>query len=212
MYKLALALSGAAFVMPVTLQAQVQAPAVAPTPQPAAMVTGQVDNVLRSGTPVPLRMMEALTTKGKKLKTGQRFNLEVAEAVSVNGHVVIPGGSPAVGEVTEVRNKGMWGKSGRINARVLYVRANGRQIRLTGQLDDKGVTGTAGVVGAVALVPVAGFFMTGTSATIPLGAPVNGFVDEDIAFTPGAAQPAPMALAPSAPVSPAAAPQAPKAN
>lgn len=175
------------------------------TPAPTAMTTGQIDNVMRSGTPVPLKLSEPLTTEGKKLKVGQRFNLEVAEAVLVNGNVVIPAGSPAVGEVTEVRNKGMWGKSGRINARLLYVRANGRQIRLSGQIDDKGVTGTAGVVGAIALVPVAGFFMTGTSARIPLGAPVSGFVDEDVAFTPGTAQPAPMMLAPAAPAAPAAA-------
>ncbi|MEZ0495141.1 hypothetical protein [Sphingomonas sp. IW22] len=177
----------------------VTAPAFAQqvTPAPVVMTTGQTENVLRSGTPVPLRMMEGLTTKGKKLKVGQRFNLQTAEAITVNGYTVIPAGSPAVGEVTEVRNKGMWGKSGRINARVLYVRANGRQIRLSGVLDDKGVTGTAGVVGAVAFVPVAGFFMTGTSAEIPLGAPVSAFIDEDVAFAPGS-QPAPMALAPVA--------------
>ena len=93
---------------------------------------------------------------------------------------MIPAGSPATGEVTDVRNKGMWGKSGRINARVLFVRANGRQIRLTVALDDKGTTGTGGVVASVLLIPVAGFFVTGTSANIPLGAPVNGFIDEDI--------------------------------
>jgi len=157
--------------------------------------------VLRAGTSVPLKMAEGLTTNGKKLKVGQRFQLEVAEPVQVNGVTVIPVGSPATGEVTEVRNKGMWGKSGRINARVLYVRANGRQIRMTGQLDDKGTTGTAGVVGAIAVLPVAGFFMTGTSANIPLGAPVTGFVDEDVpvAFTGGA--PAPMVVAPVAPAS-----------
>lgn len=177
---------------------------MAQTATPVAMAAGQIDNVLRSGTPVPLKMLEPLTTEGKKLKVGQRFNMEVAEPVLVNGNMVIPAGSPAVGEVTEVRNKGMWGKSGRINARALYVRANGRQIRLSGQMDDKGVTGTAGVVGAIALVPVAGFFMTGTSARIPLGAPVNAFIDEDIAFTPGV-QPAPMALAPTAPAQPATA-------
>lgn len=199
------------FAATLCVGAPLHAQVAMPAPAPAAMAVGQVDNVMRSGTPVPLKMSEPLSTEGKKLKVGQRFNLEVAEAVLVNGHVVIPAGSPAVGEVTEVRNKGMWGKSGRINARLLYVRANGRQIRLSGQMDDKGVTGTAGVVGAIALVPVAGFFMTGTSARIPLGAPVSGFVDEDIAFTPGAAQPAPMVLAPAAPASPVAAtPAAPK--
>jgi len=119
--------------------------------------------------------------------------------VTIDGNVVIPAGSPAVGEITEVRNKGMWGKSGRINARVLYVRANGRQIRMTGSLDDKGTTGTAGVVGAAALLPIAGFFMTGTSAEIPLGAPVNAFVDEDISVAVVPAS-APMIVAPAAPV------------
>ena len=89
----------------------------------------------------------------------------------------------------------MWGKSGHINARVLFLRANGRQIRMTGQLDDKGTTGTAGVVASIAFVPVAGFFVTGTSAEIPVGAPVTGFIDEDVpvAFAAGTA-PAPMVV------------------
>lgn len=182
--------------------ASVAAAQTVPTAVPAPAATATLrpvsgENVLRSGTPVPLKMAEALTTKGKKLKVGQRFNMEVAQAVEVNGVVVIPAGSPAIGEVTEVRNKGMWGKSGAINARVLYVRVNGRQIRLSGSLDDKGVTGTAGVVGALVVVPVAGFFMTGTSAVIPLGAPVNGFVDEDVPFAPGEAV-APLTVAVSA--------------
>jgi len=152
---------------------------------------------LRAGTSVPLKMAEGLTTKEKKLKVGQRFQMETAEAIMVDGNVVIPAGSPATGEITEVRNKGMWGKSGRINGRVLYVRANGRQIRMTGSIDDKGKTGTAGVVGAVALLPVAGFFMTGTSAEIPLGTPVNAFIDEDVsvAVVPAAA---PMVITPAA--------------
>ncbi|KQN02790.1 hypothetical protein ASE82_10930 [Sphingomonas sp. Leaf230] len=152
---------------------------------------------LRAGTSVPLKMSEPLTTLGKKLKVGQRFQLETAENVMIDGNVVIPAGSPATGEVTEVRNKGMWGKSGRINGRVLYVRANGRQIRMSGQLDDKGTTGTAAVVGSLVIIPIAGFFMTGTSANIPLGTPVTAFIDEDVsvAFSGTAA---PMVVAPAA--------------
>jgi len=139
-------------------------------------------------------MSEGLTTKGKNLRVGQRFQMETAEPVVVNGTVVIPAGSPVTGEVTDVRNKGMWGKSGAINARVLFVRANGRQIRMTGQLDDKGTTGTAGVVGSIAVIPVAGFFVTGTSAEIPLGAPVNAFIDEDVSFVASNVPPAPMVV------------------
>lgn len=56
----------------------------------------------------------------------------------------------------------------------------GRQVRLSGAFDDKGVTGTAGVVAAIALVPIAGFLVTGTSARIPSGAQVKAFLDEDL--------------------------------
>jgi hypothetical protein len=156
----------------------------APTP-PLAVASGPVaePNILRTGTPISLKMSETITTKGKKLEPGYLAHLEVLDPVLVNGVVVIPVGSPAVAEVTDVRNKGMWGKSGKINARLLYVTVGDRKIRLRGVFDDKGVTGTAGVVAAVALVPVAGFFTTGTSATLPLGAGVKGFIDEDVTLT-----------------------------
>lgn len=191
-----IALAGAAMMACGNAHAQSPAPAI-PAAAPIVVGGATTASVLRAGTSVTLRTSEALTTEGKKLRVGQRFQLEVAEPVTVNGQVVIPAGSPATAEVTDVRNKGMWGKSGRINARMLYVRANGRQIRLAGQMDDKGTTGTAGVVAAIAFIPIAGFFTTGTSARIPLGAPVTAFIDEDVpvAFATGA--PEVMVVAPA---------------
>lgn len=171
---------------------------VAPVAPIAAPVTANA--VLRAGTPVALSMMEEITTKGKVAKVGQRFMLEVSAPVEVNGVTVIPAGTPAWGELVGVRNKGMWGKSGKLDAKLLYLRVNGRQIRLTGSFDDKGVTGTAGVVGAIALVPIAGFFMTGTSALLPKGGVVSGFIDEDVELAIADSKPAPMAVA--APVAP----------
>lgn len=204
------ALASASFLVASGSSAQIAAPAVPAAAVTTPIVAGVADTgVLRAGTSVPLKMAEALTTNGKKLKVGQRFQLETSEPVTVSGVTVIPVGSPATGEVTEVRNKGMWGKSGRINARVLYVRANGRQIRMSGQLDDKGTTGTAGVVGAIAVLPVAGFFVTGTSANIPLGAPVTAFIDEDVPVSFAAGAPATMAVpaaAAAVSVAPAAVP------
>ena len=210
------ALAGALLVVAMPACAQTAPSAtLAPAPQAAPIAIAASDaqnpNVLRVGTPVSFKMAETITTKGKKLEVGYRVHLEVMEPVMVNGAVAIPAGSPAIGEVTDVRNKGMWGKSGRINARLLYVTVGGRQIRLSGQFDDKGVTGTAGVVAAIAFVPVAGFFTTGTSATIPLGAGVKGFVDEEVALSVAApasspaAEPA-QAAAPAPSAAPAAAP------
>lgn len=166
-------------VLPAVALAQV---AVAPLPAvTSTMVVGApAQNVLRTGTEVNLRLKEPLTTAGKKLRVGYRFQMEVADPVMVNGQVVVPTGSPALGEITEVRNKGMWGKSGHLTGSVLYVNVNGRQIRLTGTFDDKGVTGTAAVVGAVLLIPVVGFFTTGTSAHIPVNAPIKAFIGEDV--------------------------------
>lgn len=209
--------AGALLCLASAAQAQTVAPVAAPTPVAVAVAAPATTGMLRAGTSINLRTITPLTTEGKKLKVGNRFDLETTEAVSVNGQVVIPAGSRAVGEVTDVRNKGMWGKSGRIGARLVYVQAGDRRLRLSGSMDDKGVTGTGGVVAAAVLIPVAGFFVTGTSAQIPAGSNTTGFLEEDLPITFAATAPAPLVVAPAAPamsvaapaVAPAPAPAAP---
>lgn len=178
-----------------------------PLAQPASAtapiaVTPTTNAVLRVGTEVPLRLLEELTTKGKRLRVGNRFRLETSEPVMVQGVTVIPVGSPAVGEIPDVRNKGMWGKSGHLGARLLYVTVNGRQIRLTGAFDDKGVAGGVGAVAVSALVFLpAGFFMTGTSAKVPAGTTLKAYVDEDVPLALANVTPSPMVVgAPAAPL------------
>lgn len=195
-----------ALVLATQAHAQQTAPAPALAPAaPTVVEPAAPSNILRAGTEIPLLVREELTTREKKLRVGQRFQMEVASNVEANGVLVVPAGTPAVGEITEVRNKGMWGKSGYINARIISMRVGDRNIRLTGTFDDKGVTGTGGVVAAIAFVPIAGFFTTGTSALIPSGAGVKGFLDEDIAYRAVAAAPK-VIDAPA--VQPAAAPAA----
>jgi hypothetical protein len=190
---------------------------VVPAPQQAMIVSAPQQNVLRAGTEVPLRLEEGLDSNNKTLREGQQFRMSVASDVRLGNLVVIPAGSPATGEITDLRRKGMWGKSGRIVARVLNVRVGDRLIRLSGSFDDKGVTGTAGVVTAIVFVPIAGFFMTGTSAKIPAGGGVKAFLDEDLTVA-APPPPAPMvvpapvtaiASGPSAPVTVASAPVQP---
>ena len=156
-----------------------QANAVPAAPQ-AAILAPSTGSVLRAGAEVPLLLEEGLDSNNKTIREGQQFRMSVASPVMLGNVVVIPAGSPAVGEITEIRHKGMWGKSGHISARILNVRVGDRLIRLTGNFDEHGTTGTAGVVAAVAFVPIAGFFMTGTSAKIPQGSGVKAFLDEDL--------------------------------
>ncbi len=185
------------------------AASVAATQQVAVLMPTPVQNILHSGTEIPLNIREELTTEKKKLRVGQRFQMEVAAPIELNGVVVIPAGTPAIGEITDVRDKGMWGKSGYIGARAVSLRLGDRSVRLTGTFDDKGVTGTAGVVGAALLIWPAGFFLTGTSAKIPMGSGVKAFLDEDLMFRTVPAQSqvieVPVATPPPAAISPAAA-------
>lgn len=194
--------------------AALAAPSVALAQTPVTITPASNSNVLRAGERIPVRTLVDMTTKKKALKVGDRVNVETAENVMVGSNIVIPAGTPGVAEITSVRNKGMWGKSGFIEGRVLYIRMNGRQIRMTGTFNDKGVTGTAGVVGAIALVPIAGFFTTGTSASIPLGSIIPAFLDEDIAFTVAEPAPLPTVVATQATTStlPAPTPAAATAN
>jgi hypothetical protein len=181
----------AAMAIAMPLAAQDASVTLAPT----VAIAPTANAVLRAGTPISLRLMEEVTTKEKAARVGQRFRMEVASPVEYNGVVVIPAGSPAEGEVVSVRNKGMWGKSGHLGARVLWARVGGRQVRLAGTFDDKGVTGTGGVVASIALVPLAGFFVTGTSAVLPMGGEVPAFLDEDIELAIKTTAPAPMEVA-----------------
>lgn len=191
----------ASFAAPAHAQSEA---AVLQKPAPiAAPVSSHA--ILRVGTEVPVRLVEELTTKGKNLRVGQRFRMETAEPVMVQGVTVIPVGSPVVGEITAVRNKGMWGKSGHLGARILYATVNGRQIRLSGAFDDKGVAGGIGAVAVSAILfAPAGFFMTGTSARVPAGTTMKAFVDEDVQLALLAAPQAPLVVT-AAPVTAAAA-------
>lgn len=141
----------------------------------------EVSPTLRAGTPIILRILQGVSTRNKTAGINDRIYLEVAEAVTINDIPVIPVGSPAIGELTMVSNKGMWGKSGRIVGRVISVNVRGRTIPLTGSFDNKGGSGTVGAVAVSAIVFLpAGFFMTGKSAELPAGTTVRAFIGEDV--------------------------------
>jgi predicted phage tail protein len=102
------------------------------------------------------------------------------EDIKLAGKTIIPLGTPAYGEVTKVDQKGMFGKSGKVGTRLLAIKFNDQEIRITGTLDGAGAGGTAATIGAVAVIPVAGFFVTGKSALLSPGLQTNGFLESDL--------------------------------
>lgn len=161
------------------LAAPVSAASAQPAAAPLILGTGApAGNVLRAGTEITLVTRTELNSRRNRV--GDRFELEVAEPVTLNGQVVIPTGSVATGEVTRRRGRGMWGKRGILETRLLYVRVGEQNIRITGQAGDRGRAGTAGVVASLVVVPVAGFFVTGTSAVIAPGTRTTGYLEADL--------------------------------
>lgn len=146
---------------------------------PIAVAPAEAGAMLKQGTEIRLVTLTELNSKRNKV--GERFDMEVQESVQLGGQTVIPAGTRAVGEITMRKGKGMWGKSGKLEFRPLYVKLGDRQIRISANATrDKGKAGTAGVVAAVAFLPVAGFFVTGTSARIAAQTPVVAQLDEDV--------------------------------
>lgn len=97
----ALAASFVAGVAPLTAQ---QAPLVIEqAPQPVDAGT-----VVKQGTPIHLATDAEITSADNRV--GDRVDMRVLDAVSLNGHTVIPVGTRAVGEVTLVRKKGHVGQ------------------------------------------------------------------------------------------------------
>ena len=88
----------------------------------------------------------------KRAQQGQRFDLEVSEDVRVDGLLVIPKGARGIGEVSRVVAKGVMGKAGKLEVRVMFVEVGGRRIRLDGKAQDKGASGVAPVALAAPLI------------------------------------------------------------
>jgi hypothetical protein len=151
------------------------APAVAAPAQPAAPAA---ELVLRHGTRVPMQTVQPLSSK--RARQGQLFDLEVSEEVRVDGRLVIPRRAHGVGQVSRVVAKGVMGKPGQLEVRVLFVEIGGTRIRLDGKGKDKGSSGGAGVVLAAPLIGMSAAFVTGKSAVIPAGSAIDGFVYQDV--------------------------------
>lgn len=128
---------------------------------------------LPANTEVFLSLNQPLNTK--RTKEGETFYLTVTHDVMLDGYVVIPRGSRAVGEVTWVTGKGMFGKSGKMEVDIRYVDAAGARIPVVGTFRQEGSGNTVATVGAVVVVPVAGFFVTGKSGEIPKGRELTVF-------------------------------------
>ncbi|MEP1422917.1 MAG: hypothetical protein ABJK59_14210 [Erythrobacter sp.] len=150
-------------------------------PAPLAIQKRATGNAkLPANTEVLLKMNQEVTTKGKTWSEGDTFALSVVHDVMVGDYVVIPNGARATGRITWLTNKGMFGKSGKMDIELEYVTVNGRRIDLEGTYRQEGEGNTVATVAGVIAVPIAGLFITGRSGRIPQGREMMATTESDI--------------------------------
>lgn len=160
--------------------------------QQSPVVGGQPRSILRIGSEIIVRTRTALDTQHRVLRVGQYFEVETGKPVIVDGRMLMPVGTPGVGEVTNIRRHRIWGKAGRFEVRILFLRTGDRLIRLMGMADDAANACGTGAIGMSAVISLpAGIFATAARARLPAGTVIQAFVDEDvpIAIAPNSAPP-----------------------
>ena len=155
------------------LLAAAQLPVEVPEPTTAGVI-----QVLPAGTPV--RLLTAAAVHSQSIVQGQRIPLQVADDVALNSSVIIPRGTPAVGEIESVTAKGMFGKAAKFTLRPLFVEVNGRRFNLRGTHREAGSKATAAAAIATVLVGGLGLIITGKSAELPQGSILNAELRDDV--------------------------------
>jgi hypothetical protein len=170
------------------------APSTLPAPDPlnvrpardvVAGNSSEQEVVLHEGTPVRMRINR--TVSSATATEGDNVDFETLDDVKVNGSVVIPAGSSAMGTVTQAMSKRHMGKGGKLDMNIDYVRLpNGDKLPLRGVENLKGGghggAMTGGMVAtAIVFWPAAPLFLFvhGKDISIPKGHEITVYTNSD---------------------------------
>jgi hypothetical protein len=145
---------------------------------------------LAEDTPVRLRLGQTISSATAKLN--DKVDFEAVEDIKVGNLVVIPQGATAIGTVTEARTKKSFGRSGKLNVNIDYVRlANGDKVPLRAVKGGSGGSHTGAMTGAVVATAIVFFpaaplffFIKGKNIVIPKGTEITAFVAADTPTDP----------------------------
>ena len=159
---------------PAAPQAEAQSAAVVATASPVMPASGQT--VLPANTEILVTLNSEVSSK--RMKVGQKFDVSVSRDVMIGNYVVIPRGTPGVGEITYRTGKGAFGKSAKMEIDLRSLTLGGREVPLSGHFRQEGQGNTGATVGAAVAVGVFSAFVTGRSAIFEQGRELKGFTRE----------------------------------
>ena len=142
-----------------------------------------------AGTPVVVALAEPVSTKTQK--TGDQFDLTLAEPVVVDGWVAIPAGTPGMGVVVESTKPGVGGRPAKLVLAARYLVIHGREVPLEGlQLAAAGrnnaLEAQAASAGGMAFFPLGfvGLAVSGGNAEFQAGGRATAAIGEDVDLRP----------------------------
>ncbi|CAN5668292.1 hypothetical protein BH10PSE14_BH10PSE14_37560 [soil metagenome] len=146
-------------------------PSVVAAATPAAPATRQM--VL----PIYSEVMVSLDTEidSRHVKRGDTFAVTVSRDVMIGRYIVIPRGTPGVGEITLREGKGAFAKPAIIELDLRSLTLGGHDLPISGHFRQDGRDNNMVMTGAVAAVGVLSGFVTGHSANFTRGRELRGF-------------------------------------
>lgn len=157
------------------------APVAAPVAAPAAAapVAAAPATTLRlpANTVVELETLDAVSSKTSKPK--DFFRLRVAEDVRVDGRVLIPAGTEALGQVVHAAKSGGGGKAGELILAARAIKLPRGDVKLRSGFGAAGQQRTGAALATSIAVGVFGLFVHGKELLLPAGTPVSARVAED---------------------------------
>jgi len=129
------------------------------------------------GTEVHLRLLEPVASHTHK--RGDRFKLEVAQPIAVDDFILVPAGSPAIGEVVHAAKPGMSGKAGELILATRFVSVGEHEIKLRSFTAGNGENRLGLATGLGVTLGLPALFVVGKNLVLPVGTDVYAKVAAD---------------------------------
>jgi hypothetical protein len=155
-------------------------PAAEPAAAPAA--TGECCSI-PAMTLVEIELADTVNSKANAI--GDHFAFRLARPLEIDGRVVVPAGTPGVGEVVHAARARAGGKAGELILAARYLDLNGQHIPLRSfrygpsqGKDNSGAVNVGAMVAAATIPGVAmlGYLVAGGEVNVPAGTRANAKV------------------------------------
>jgi hypothetical protein len=149
-----------------------------------APATTSATLLLPANTVVQLQLDETVSSKTNK--PGDFFKLHTLADVKIGALVVVPAGTPAVGQVVHAAKSGGGGKAGELILAARYLDTPSGQIKLHsgfwGSGRDKLAAANGMLVATAVIAPITGFLVfaiRGKEIELPVGSPLSARIAMD---------------------------------